>query len=140
MKKSLNCMRFFGFRLEDQILDHTTLCRFLNENSSKKAYESLLKKVNKGLEKHQAIVKTGMIVDSSITVSYFSPKGAPIYVLEDRKEEGQKQISQRKTRVKKETQSGVDTQGKWLKKSGKLYYGYKNHIGGDKNGIILTVP
>ncbi|XOD67938.1 MAG: hypothetical protein ACMUEL_08640 [Flavobacteriales bacterium Tduv] len=50
----------------------------------------------------------------------------------DRKEEGKKQISQRKARVKKQTQSGVDTQGKWLKKSGKLYYGYKKQIGGIK--------
>ncbi|XOD68094.1 MAG: transposase [Flavobacteriales bacterium Tduv] len=41
--------------------------------------------------------------------------------------------------MKKETQSGVDTQGKWLKKSGKLYYGYKKLIGMDKNGMILAV-
>ncbi|XOD67137.1 MAG: transposase [Flavobacteriales bacterium Tduv] len=59
--------------------------------------------------------------------------------MEDRKEEGKKQISQRKARVKKETQSGVDTQGKWLKKSPKLYYGYKKQIGVDKNGMILAV-
>ncbi|XOD68055.1 MAG: hypothetical protein ACMUEL_09360 [Flavobacteriales bacterium Tduv] len=38
-------------------------------------------------------------------------------------------MSQRKARVKKESQSGVDTQGKWLKKSGKLYYRYKKQIG-----------
>ncbi|XOD67478.1 MAG: hypothetical protein ACMUEL_05910 [Flavobacteriales bacterium Tduv] len=41
---------------------------------------------------------------------------------------GKKQISQRKARAKKEAQSGVDTQGKSLKKSGKLYYGYKKDI------------
>ncbi|XOD67817.1 MAG: hypothetical protein ACMUEL_07950 [Flavobacteriales bacterium Tduv] len=63
-------------------------------------------------------------------MSLFAPKGDPTYVVEDRKEEGQKQISQRKVRLKKETQSGVDTQGKWLKKSGKLYYRYKKIIGG----------
>ncbi|XOD67134.1 MAG: hypothetical protein ACMUEL_03810 [Flavobacteriales bacterium Tduv] len=45
-----------------------------------------------------------MIVDASITVSHFAPKGAPIYVVENRKEAGQKQISQRKARVKKEAQ------------------------------------
>ncbi|XOD67342.1 MAG: hypothetical protein ACMUEL_05090 [Flavobacteriales bacterium Tduv] len=28
---------------------------------------------------------------------------------------------------------------KKLKKSGKLYYGYKKHIGEDKNGMILAV-
>ncbi|XOD67100.1 MAG: hypothetical protein ACMUEL_03595 [Flavobacteriales bacterium Tduv] len=50
----------------------------------------------------------------------FALKGDSSYLVEMRKEEGQKQISQRKERVKKETQSGVDTQGKWLKKSGKI--------------------
>ncbi|XOD67273.1 MAG: hypothetical protein ACMUEL_04715 [Flavobacteriales bacterium Tduv] len=56
--------------------DHTILCRFLNEIVAKKAYERLLKNINKELEKHQAIVKTGVIVDANITVSPFSPKGA----------------------------------------------------------------
>ncbi|XOD66910.1 MAG: hypothetical protein ACMUEL_02480 [Flavobacteriales bacterium Tduv] len=96
-------MLFYGFRLEDQIPYHTTLCRFRNEIVTKKAYELLLKKINKDLEKHQAIVKTGVIVDASITVRFLAPKGAPIYVVKDRKEEGKKQISQRKARVKKET-------------------------------------
>ncbi|XOD67302.1 MAG: hypothetical protein ACMUEL_04875 [Flavobacteriales bacterium Tduv] len=50
--------------------------------------------------------------------------------MENRKEEGKKQISQRKVKIKKETQSGVETQGKWLKKSGKPDYRYKKHIGG----------
>ncbi|XOD68274.1 MAG: transposase [Flavobacteriales bacterium Tduv] len=36
-------------------------------------------------------------------------------------------------------QSGVDTQEKWIKKSDKLYYGYKKHIGIDKNRMILAV-
>ncbi|XOD67172.1 MAG: transposase [Flavobacteriales bacterium Tduv] len=71
VKESLSCMRFFIFQLEDQIPDHTTLCRFRNEIVSQKSYESLLKKINKELVKHQAIVKTGVIVDASITVSPF---------------------------------------------------------------------
>ncbi|XOD67033.1 MAG: transposase [Flavobacteriales bacterium Tduv] len=36
MKESLSCMRFCGFRLEDQIPEHTNLCRFRNEYSSQK--------------------------------------------------------------------------------------------------------
>ncbi|XOD66657.1 MAG: hypothetical protein ACMUEL_01000 [Flavobacteriales bacterium Tduv] len=51
--------------MEYQILDHMTLCRFRNEIVDKKAYESLLKKINKALGRHQAIVKTGVIVDVS---------------------------------------------------------------------------
>ncbi|XOD66678.1 MAG: hypothetical protein ACMUEL_01120 [Flavobacteriales bacterium Tduv] len=41
-------------------------------------------------------------------------------------------ITQRKARVKKETQLGVDIQGKWLKKLGKIYYEYKKQIGLEK--------
>ncbi|XOD68292.1 MAG: transposase [Flavobacteriales bacterium Tduv] len=44
VKDSIDCMRFCGFRLEDQILDHTALCRFRNEIVAKKAYELLLKR------------------------------------------------------------------------------------------------
>ncbi|XOD66895.1 MAG: hypothetical protein ACMUEL_02375 [Flavobacteriales bacterium Tduv] len=36
-----------------------SLCRFHNEIVAKKAYNRLLKKINKELEKHQAIVKIG---------------------------------------------------------------------------------
>ncbi|XOD67997.1 MAG: transposase [Flavobacteriales bacterium Tduv] len=44
VKKSLSCMRFCDFQLEDQIPYHTTLCRFRNEIITKKAYEHLVKK------------------------------------------------------------------------------------------------
>ncbi|XOD66854.1 MAG: transposase [Flavobacteriales bacterium Tduv] len=125
VKESLSYMLFFGFRFENQNPNHRTLCRFCNEIVDKKTYDRLLKKINKQLGKHQAIVKTGVIVDTSITVRPFAPKGPPTYVVEDREGRGQNQISQRKSRTKKETQSGVNPQGKWLKKSGKLYYGYK---------------
>ena len=33
-------------------------------------------------------------------------------------------------------QPGVDAQGRWLKKSGKLHYGYKRHIAVDEAGMI----
>ncbi|XOD66747.1 MAG: hypothetical protein ACMUEL_01485 [Flavobacteriales bacterium Tduv] len=62
-------------------------------------------------------------------MSRFAPKRDPTYVMEDRKAEGQKQITQRKAR-KKKNQSRLDTQVKWLMKLGKLYYGYKKYIGG----------
>ncbi|XOD66915.1 MAG: transposase [Flavobacteriales bacterium Tduv] len=108
MKKALSCMRFCVFQLEYQIPDHTILCGFRNEIVAKKEYESLLKKINKVLGKHQEIVKTGVIVNVSITARSFSQKRTPTYVVEAGKEEGKKQISQRKER-KKRTQSGVDT-------------------------------
>ncbi|XOD66635.1 MAG: hypothetical protein ACMUEL_00865 [Flavobacteriales bacterium Tduv] len=81
------------------------------------------------MEKHHAIVKTGMIVDTSTTGDSLYPKRVPTYVVEDWKEEEKKKISQRKARDKKETQSGINIQEKCFKKSGKLYYRDKSHVG-----------
>ncbi|XOD68237.1 MAG: transposase [Flavobacteriales bacterium Tduv] len=47
LKETLSSIQFCGFRLEDQILDYTTLLRFRNEIVIKKVYEILLKKMNK---------------------------------------------------------------------------------------------
>ncbi|XOD68211.1 MAG: transposase [Flavobacteriales bacterium Tduv] len=44
VKESLSFLHFYVFRLEDQIPDYTTLCRFRNEIVAKKAYELLLKR------------------------------------------------------------------------------------------------
>ncbi|XOD67952.1 MAG: hypothetical protein ACMUEL_08735 [Flavobacteriales bacterium Tduv] len=72
------------------------------------------------------------MVNSSTTVStLLTPKGATNRS-EGSEGRGAKENQSKKNKVKKENQSGVDTQGKWLKKSGKLYYGYKNYIGGIK--------
>ncbi|XOD67195.1 MAG: hypothetical protein ACMUEL_04245 [Flavobacteriales bacterium Tduv] len=75
------------FRLEDQISDHTILCIFLNEIIAQKGYESLLKKINKKLEKTQAILKTVVIINANITVRLLAPKVHPTSVVEDQKEE-----------------------------------------------------
>lgn len=160
VKESISCMRFCGFRLEDQIPDHTTLCRFRNELVSKKAYERLLKKINEQLEKHRVIVKTEVMIDASITQSPFSPKGNPPYELleeEDpeeksssteaspRKEkrapgvEGANKAREKKYKLIKQAPAGIDTQAKWTKKGRKYYYGYKKHLGVDKNGMVLAV-
>ncbi|XOD67698.1 MAG: hypothetical protein ACMUEL_07195 [Flavobacteriales bacterium Tduv] len=77
VKDSIGCMIFFDFSLEDQILYHTTLCRFRNEIVAKKTYERLLKNINKKLEIIQTIVKTEVIVDASITVSGFAINETP---------------------------------------------------------------
>ncbi|XOD68070.1 MAG: hypothetical protein ACMUEL_09440 [Flavobacteriales bacterium Tduv] len=53
----MSCTRFCFFRLEDKIPDYMILCIFRNEIVAKKEYERLLKKINKKLEKHRAIVK-----------------------------------------------------------------------------------
>ncbi|XOD68028.1 MAG: hypothetical protein ACMUEL_09190 [Flavobacteriales bacterium Tduv] len=68
-----------------------------------------------------------MIVDTTITVSSIAPNGAPV-LRSGKIGRRAKSKSVKENQGQKKTQSGVETQGKWLKKSGKLYYGYKKHI------------
>ncbi|XOD67003.1 MAG: hypothetical protein ACMUEL_03045 [Flavobacteriales bacterium Tduv] len=63
----------------------------------------LLKKINKELEKYQAIFKTGVIVDSSITVTPFFPKETPPYVVGDRKEEAKANQSKKSNGKKRDS-------------------------------------
>ncbi|XOD67190.1 MAG: hypothetical protein ACMUEL_04190 [Flavobacteriales bacterium Tduv] len=91
--------KYFNLLLSCNVL--TTLCRFRNEIVSKKEYERLLIKINKKLEMHQAIVKKGVIVDTSIKVSRLASKEDPTYVVEDRKEEGKSNQSKKSKGKKK---------------------------------------
>ncbi|XOD67311.1 MAG: hypothetical protein ACMUEL_04925 [Flavobacteriales bacterium Tduv] len=51
----------FNWKIRSQII--RLYSSFRNEIVAKKVYEFLLKKINKELGKHQAIVKTGVIVN-----------------------------------------------------------------------------
>ncbi|MGL5981575.1 MAG: IS5 family transposase [Phocaeicola sp.] len=130
------------------------------------SHDKLFKELNKQLTSHNLIVNTRIIVDASITDSPRKPKGAKIYeVVEDRQETAQEENlfatsdsnhaelsdSKEEQDDKKEEEAqvssilvekpkpGVDTDGRWVKKAGKLRFGYKQHTGTDENGMILSV-
>jgi len=135
--------RFVGLSIDDQCPDHSVISRFRTELTQKNAYEKLFKAMNKQLEKKKILVKGGVIVDASITDSPRKPKGKTEYeIVEDRhqepkEEEREKEASQFK--LIKKTQPGVDSEGRWVKKAGKLRFGYKKHTVTDVNGLILGV-
>jgi IS5 family transposase len=105
--------------------------------TQKGVYEKLFKLLNKQLEKHKIIVKTGAIVDASIIDTPLKPKGRPIYqVLQDR-EEAPSEVKMNATTLQKSPCSGVDTQAAWIKKAGQIRYGYKKHIVTDTEGMVL---
>lgn len=145
VRDSLSGRLFLGLSLEDDVPDHSTLSRFRNELASKRAYDRLLRKINEQLEQQGAKLKKGKtIVDASITISPLAPKGKTMYkIVEDRKEdEGEEdgKIEEESPRrlIKKES-SGVDYEASWLKKQDKLFYGYKQAIAVDENGMIDAV-
>jgi IS5 family transposase len=87
-------------------------------------YEKLFKAMNKQLEKHEIIVKTGAIVDASIIDTPLKPKGKTTYeIAVDRSEQERTPKEQENEQlthllIKKE-HPGVDSEARWINKSGK---------------------
>lgn len=131
---SISFSNFIGIALEDQVPDHSVISRFRTELTSKKGWEPLFEEVNRQLESHHIIVKAGLIVDASVTNTPLKPKGKTVHpIAEDRKED---EVAATPIAAQ---QGKHDTDAAWLKKAGKLHYGYKKHVGTDPEGMIVAV-
>lgn len=142
LNDSISFSRFCQLPLDQAAPDHSTLSRFRTVLTEKGVYEKLFNGLNRQLEKHQVIVKNGAIVDASIVDTPLKPKGRPTYeVVEDRKEEAGEGSPEegREKALLKTAQPGVDTEAAWIKKAGKLRYGYKKHVVTDQEGMMLGV-
>ena len=134
-----------GLQLEDEVPDHSVISRFRSELTKKEAFEKIFKQINAQLENKGLIVKTGAIVDATVTDSPRKPKGKTTYAIADDRKEEQRNEEDIKEETKqndliKITQPGVDTEAAWLKKAGKLHYGYKKHLcTDDAEGMIMAV-
>ena len=144
LNDSISFSKFCGLALDNISPDHSTLSRFRTGMTNAGAFEKLFKLMNKQLEKHNIIVKTGAIVDASIIDSPFRPKGKPLYEIAVDREENE-QTNQESEKQKHEIElikvqsPGVDAQARWIKKAGRLRYGYKKHLVTDEEGLILGV-
>jgi len=142
---TLSMMRFCDLSIEDSVPDHSVLSRFRTELTEKKAFDRLLKKINRQLAAHNVIIGNGCgIVDATITDTPRCPKGKAEYELaEDRKENqrGVQECEKEEVQMKlvKKQHPGVDNEARYLKKGKKLHFGYKKHILTDENGMQLSV-
>lgn len=124
-------IKFCGLRFEDDVPDHSAICRFRKELTIKKAYDKLFKAINKQLETQNILVIQGSIIDASITPTLRKPRGKKVYQMEEQEEN---------LELKQVIPNRVDKQGSWTKKSGKLYYGYKKHyLSEKKTGLVIAV-
>ena len=144
VSENLSAMRFCGLQLENNVPDHSCLSRFRSVLSKHNGFESIMNLINKQLEAHQIVVKTGIKIDASLTDSPRSPKGKTSYqIAEDRKEDevtqDDKETQTTHIQFVKIIQPGVDTEARWVKKAGQLHYGYKEHIATDENGLIMSL-
>jgi IS5 family transposase len=141
---TISFSKFCDLTLEQSAPDHSTLSRFRTIMTKNNAYDKLLKAMNKQLEKHKIIVKTGVIVDASVIDTPLKPHTKPNYeIAEDRNEDARNEVDIEKEKEEKQIlqikQPGADTDAAWLKKGGKSRYGYKKHVITDTEGLILGV-
>ena len=142
---SLSAMLFCGLDLESEVPDHSTLSRFRSELVEKKAYDRLLRKINKQLKSKGIMIKTGRAkIDASITDSPWSPKGKKQYEIAIDREENERDnddIEKEKHQQKliEVEKPGVDAEARWVKKQGQLHYGYKRQIAVDEDGLVEAV-
>jgi IS5 family transposase len=113
---SLTFGRFVGLSLEDEVPDHTTLCRFRNRLISARLLEKLFVELDGQLEAAGVILKQGTMLDATLieTASARPPDG----------------------------ETGKDPDAAFTRRKGKggSTYGYKAHVGVDRgSGVIRRV-
>lgn len=134
VRDRISFSRFCGIAMDEAIPDSTVLCRFRSILSKQNAFETLLNRINAQMEQGGLLINKGVIVDASVTVTERKPRGKKEYeVCEDRQEGETKQV------LKVTHQPHVDKEGAWLKKAGKLMYGYKQHMATNQEGFILAI-
>ena len=126
--------RFVGISLDEDVPDHTTICRFRNLLAEKKLLQKLLNEVNTQLAAQGKLVKSGCVVDATIISSAARPrKQVDVEMVAiDREEDAESAC---------EVTVGYssDTEAAWTRKGARYYYGYKGHMAVDTHqGYILN--
>ena len=126
--------RFVGISLDEDVPDHTTICRFRNLLVEKKVLQKLLNEVNEQLTVQGKLVKSGCVVDATIISSTAHPRkqvDVELTVTDREEDDGDDcQVSVSYSR---------DTEAAWTRKGSRYHYGYKGHMAVDAgNGFILS--
>ena len=103
--------RFVGLGLQDDTPDHSTISRFRGILTEKRLVERLMKELSRQLEERGMVVKGGTLMDATLVES----QGRRVV----RKEEA------------------TDRDAAWTRKCGRYHYGYKVHIGVDKESGLI---
>ena len=112
----LSFRRFVGLGLEDDIPDHTTLCRFRNRLVEAGLLETLFAELDRQLEQAGVILKRGTMLDATLIETTVRPPG--------------------------EQRPSVDPDARITARKGRrgITFGYKAHVGVDEgSGVIRSV-
>ena len=139
VRDRISFSKFCCISMDQAVPDSTVLCRFRNALNKHNAFEELLKTINQRMEDTGLMVTKGVIVDASVTPTLRKPRGKKEYelVAEDSKEEEQQEKAQ--TKIVEKVKPNVDQEAAWIKKGGKLLYGYKQHTAANQEGFVLGI-
>ena len=115
---SLSFGRFVGLSLEDEIPDHTTLCRFRNRLVTARLLEKLFDELDRQLDAAGLVLKQGTMLDATLIET------------------------QAAARPRRGELSPVDPDARITARKGKpgVSFGYKAHVGVDQgSGLVRTV-
>jgi transposase, IS5 family len=131
IKDRLSFMRFLELDFEDTVPDAKTLWLFRDTLANKGAIDKLFRKFNRYLDREGLYARQGQLIDASLV---------PVPVQRNTREENSHikqgevpedwQEQPHKLRQK-------DTDARWVKKNGKSYYGYKNHVNADRKYKLI---
>lgn len=114
---SLAFGRFVGLSLEDEVPDHTTLCRFRNRLVRERLLERLFAELDGQLEGAGVILKQGTMLDATLIETQAAGRRGP-------------------------GEAKVDPDAAYARRSGKpgSTHGYKAHVGVDQgSGLIRAI-
>jgi len=126
--------RFVGLSLDEDVPDHTTICRFRNLLAEKKCLQKLLNEVNGQLASQGKLVKSGCVMDATIISSAAHPrKQVDVEMVATDREEDDGNHSQVTVSYSN------DAEAAWTRKGAHYHYGYKGHMAVEATkGFILT--
>lgn len=127
----LTFMRFLGIGAGERVPDAKTIWLFREQLKEAGLVEELFKGFEQHLQSSGFVARKGQIVDASI-VSVPKQRNT-------REENAQIKEGSKPEDWNEPKRRQKDTDARWLKKNGKNYYGYKNHISVDvKNKLIRS--
>lgn len=114
---SLAFTRFVGLSLEDEVPDHTTLCRFRNRLIAERLLERLFSELDRQLEAAGVVLKAGTLLDATLIETTARPPPRD------------------RSTPARDPDAAFGRSGK-----GGPTYGYKAHVGVDQgSGLIRSV-
>lgn len=123
----LSFRRFCGFPLDAEVPDHSTIWRFrqaLNQGLDRQLFEE----VNRQLDARGLILRQGTLIDASLVAAAVRPPPKP------KEPPAPDPVGKPASQLVK---SERDMDAEWTRKGGKLYFGYKVHVGVDKRSGLI---